>query len=78
MIRVVVESEEVATHRPARVLVWEDGKLVVEVVAEIGLQQGADGGYYHRVLLTERRQVAPGTQVDLKGGSHASVLGDRS
>jgi len=50
-VRVEIQSEIVALGKPARVLVYENGNIVAEVVAEVDLQPGADGGYYHSVTL---------------------------
>lgn len=54
-VKIIVESEGVFSSKPARVLVYEDNCLVTEVVAKIELKQGADGGYYHCVDLTEKK-----------------------
>ena len=54
-VRVEVESESGTSHRPARVLVYKDDQLVAEVVAEIELKQGADGGFYHCVTLKKQQ-----------------------
>ena len=53
MIKVVVKSGSVLLNEPATVHIYEDKKLVKKVVAEVKLQKGADGGYYHGVELTE-------------------------
>ncbi len=50
-VEVKIQSEGVATNRPAKVRVYVDGKLFTEVVAKIEPQQGADGGYYPAVIL---------------------------
>lgn len=54
MVRVEIENESVIGGRPARVLVYEDKKLVVEVEGEVHLRPGADGGYYHCVTLKKK------------------------
>lgn len=54
-VRVELESEVATFHRPARVLVYEAGRLVAEVIAEVELKQGADGGYYHCVTLKKQQ-----------------------
>lgn len=54
-IRVEIESEEGTSHRPARMRVFEEEKLVAEVIAEVELKQGADGGYYHCVTLKKSK-----------------------
>ncbi|MBI2450588.1 MAG: hypothetical protein HYV47_03590 [Candidatus Nealsonbacteria bacterium] len=51
MIRVETESEVATSERPARVLVYEDDKLVAVVIAGIERQKGADGGFYPCVTL---------------------------
>lgn len=53
-VRVEVESERVFSSDPARVRVFEDDRLVAEIVAKIELKQGADGGYYRCVDLIEK------------------------
>ena len=57
-VRVVIESEVGTSRRPARVLVYEGGGLVAEVIAEVELKQGADGGYYHCVTLKKVEKAA--------------------
>lgn len=54
MVRVEIESERVISDRPARVLVYDNDQLVVEVIAEVELRPGADGGYYHCVTLKKK------------------------
>ena len=53
-IEVKTESEGGCSDRPARVLVYEDGKLVAEVIATVELKPGADGGRYHCVTLKKQ------------------------
>lgn len=55
IIRVDIESEVATSDRPARVLVYERDRLVAEVIAEVELKPGADGGYYHCVTLKKRQ-----------------------
>ncbi len=59
LIRVDIESEVGTPDRPARVLVYDGDQLVVEVVAEVELKQGADSGYYHYVTLKKTECVTP-------------------
>ena len=54
MVRVELEQEVGTSRRPARVLVYEDDQLVAEVVTEVESKQGADGGYYHCVILKKK------------------------
>ena len=54
MVRVEIESESATSSRPARVLVYEDDRLVSEVIAEIELKIGADGGWYHCVAFKKQ------------------------
>lgn len=53
-VRVEVKSEIATSSEPAKVIVYEDGRLVAEIVAEVELKQGADGGYYHCVTLKKQ------------------------
>lgn len=53
-IRVDIKSEAGASRDPAKVLVYEDDLLVVEIIAEVGLKRGADGGYYHCVVFKKK------------------------
>ncbi len=54
-IKVEIESETAISDRPARMLVYEDDRLIAEVIAKIELKQGADGGYYNCVILEKKR-----------------------
>ena len=53
-VKVEVKSEIGTSYDPAKVLVYEDNRLVAEVVAKIELKQGADGGWYHCVTLKKQ------------------------
>lgn len=53
-VRVEVRSESGTSRDPAKVSVYENGHLVAEVIAEIELKQGADGGWYHCVILRKQ------------------------
>ena len=53
-VRVEVKSEIGTSCDPAKVLVYEDDRLVAEVIAEVELKQGANGGYYHCVTLKKQ------------------------
>lgn len=55
-VRVEVRSEIGTSRDPAKVLVYEDDRLVAEVIAELELKQGADGGWYHCVTLRNQEQ----------------------
>lgn len=48
---VKIQSEYGTSRDPAKVLVYENDRLVAEVIAEVELKQGADGGWYHCVTL---------------------------
>jgi len=50
-VKVEIEPE---FRERAKVLVYEDGRLVAEVTAKVEMQQDADGGWYHRVTLKKR------------------------
>jgi hypothetical protein len=51
MVRVEVRSEVGTSNEPAKVLIYDDERLVAEVVAKVELKQGADGGWYNCVTL---------------------------
>lgn len=53
-VRVEVKSEIGTSRDPAKVLIYEDDRLVTEVVAVVELKQGVDGGWYHCVTLKKR------------------------
>jgi len=55
-VRIEIESEIGTSGQPARVLVYERGQLVAEVVAEVELKQGANGGSYHCVTLRKHER----------------------
>lgn len=53
-VRVQVESEGVISGKPAKMLVYENDRLVTEVIAKIEYKQGADDGYYPCVSLIQK------------------------
>jgi len=53
-VKVEVKSESGTSSEPAKVLVYEDDRLVAEVLAEVKLKQGADSGWYHCVTLKKQ------------------------
>ena len=53
-VRVEVKSETGTSRDPAKVLVYEDDRLVTEVVAKVEMKQGADGGWYYCVTLKKQ------------------------
>ncbi len=53
-VRIETKSETGTSHEPAKVSVYEDGRLVAEVVAEVELKQGANGGWYRCVTLKKQ------------------------
>jgi len=53
-VRVEIQSEEAAGNRPARVLVFEDGKIVAEVVARVEMKPGAYDRSYPCVTLEKK------------------------
>lgn len=63
MIRVEIEQEIVTSNRPARVLVYDDDKLVSEIIAKIEYQEGADGGFYSCVTL-QKSNLNPSQKQD--------------
>lgn len=54
-VRVEIKSEIGTSRDPAKVSIYENDRLLAEVIAEIELKQGADGGWYHCVTL--RKEV---------------------
>lgn len=57
-IRVDIKSEAGISHDPAKVFVYENDCLVAEVIAEVELKQGADGGWYHCVTLKKQEYIS--------------------
>jgi hypothetical protein len=53
MIEVKIESEIVTVDQPAKVQVFEDGKLVTTVTARIVKKQGADSRFYPAIELIQ-------------------------
>ena len=53
-VRVEIKSEVATSSDPAKVSVYEDNRLVAEVIAEVEQKQGADGGYYPCVTLKKQ------------------------
>ena len=53
-VRVEIGSESGTSYDPAKMLVYEDDRLVCEVIAEIEMKKGADGGWYHCVTLKKQ------------------------
>lgn len=52
-VRIEVNSENVVMGRQAKILVYEDDKLISTIMGEVETQQGADGGHYPAVKLKE-------------------------
>jgi hypothetical protein len=52
-IRVVCNSEQGTSYKPAEVLVYDGEVLIARVIASLEPKQGADGGYYLCVELRE-------------------------
>ena len=53
-VRVEVKSESGTSREPAKVLVFEDNRLVATIIAEVELKQGADNGWYPCVTLKKQ------------------------
>lgn len=53
-IRVEVKSESAISRDPAKVSVYEDDRLVAEVIGEVEFKLGADGGWYPCVALKKQ------------------------
>jgi len=53
-VKIEIESEKAISKDPARVLVYENEKLVEIIIAQIDLQQGADGRYYPCIILKKQ------------------------
>lgn len=58
-VKVEVRSEIGTSRDPAKVLVYENNCLVAEIIAEVELKQGADGGWYHCVTLKKQERSSP-------------------
>lgn len=54
MVRVELKQEYGTSRDPARVSVYDNDQLVVEVIAAVEMKQGADGGWYHCVTLKRK------------------------
>ena len=54
MVTVELKSEVGTSREPAKVLVYENGQLVAEVIAKIEFKKGADGGWYNCVILEKK------------------------
>ena len=60
LVTIELQEEQVLFGTPARVLIYDERKrLVHEIVATLGRQQGADGGWYQAVTL---KSTNPGTR----------------
>ncbi len=53
-VRVEIRSEIAVSDRPAQALVYVNDQLVAEVIGEVELKPGADGGWYHCVTLRKK------------------------
>ena len=53
-VRVEVNSEIGTSRDPAKVSVYEDDRLIAEIIAKIEHKQGADGGWYPCVTLKKQ------------------------
>lgn len=49
-VTIKAEDEQIACNRGARVILCEGTNLVVEVLAKIEKQKGADGGLYDAII----------------------------
>lgn len=58
-IRIVLESESAVRNGPARVRIYEGDTLIAEIVGTITREQGADGGIYPVVTLTDAADLPP-------------------
>ena len=56
-IRVEIESELATSKKPARVLIYQNEELVMEVVAKVEYKQGADLGLYPCVDLKKTVKI---------------------
>ncbi len=57
-VRVEIESEVATSDHPGRILVYDNDKLVAEIIATVELKPGADGGLYNCVTLKKAQAVA--------------------
>lgn len=53
-VRVELKSQIGTSWDPAKVLVYEDDRLVAEVIADIEHKMGADGNFYPCVTLVKK------------------------
>ena len=58
-VRVEVQSEAGTSRNPAKVLVYEDDRLVAEVVAVAESKLSADGRWHHCVTLRNLNKATP-------------------
>lgn len=56
-VRVEVKSEIATSREPAKVVIYENDRVVAEVTAEVKLSMGADGGMYPCVKLTKNESA---------------------
>ena len=52
-IRIESESESATSHKPDRVLIYNNDELLAEIVAELKLQPVADGAYCNCTILKQ-------------------------
>lgn len=57
-IKIKINSEIGTSRDPAKISIYENGRLVAEVIAKVELKQDADGGWYHCVLLEKQEQAS--------------------
>ena len=53
-IRVELESQKGTSNEPARVLIYENDKLIAEIIAKVEMKLGADYGKYPCVELVQK------------------------
>lgn len=58
-VTIKAEDEQIACNRGARVILCEGTNLVVELLAKIEKQKGADGGLYDAIIFDVSYPGAP-------------------
>lgn len=53
MVRIECKSENALSRGHATVVIYENNRIIAEVIAKVEMKQGADGGEYPCVTLVE-------------------------
>lgn len=54
-VTVEIKSEKAISSDPARIIIYQDGKILEIITAKIKFQRGADGGCYPCVILEKQK-----------------------